>query len=227
MTISILTLFPRMFSGPFDESIVKRGKEKHLIDINLIDIRTFATDRYKSVDGHPYGGGHGMILRVDVVERALQSIKSVKSVKQRIILLDPQGTPYTQKKAWELSKLDQLILICGHYEGVDERVRNLVDEEISIGDYVLTGGEIPAIVVVDSVARLIPGILAKEAASFEESFSGDLGLLEQPQYTRPLSHKSMNVPGILLSGDHKKIATWRESQAKAKTKARRPDLLRK
>ncbi|KKW10439.1 MAG: tRNA (guanine-N(1)-)-methyltransferase, partial [Microgenomates group bacterium GW2011_GWC1_49_7] len=155
MHISILTLFPDMFRGPFDHSIVKRAADKKLVAIDLVNIRDFAEDRYKTVDGRPYGGGAGMILRVDVVDRAIQSIKA--SLRQRVnvktILLDPAGTPYSQKKARELSKLDHLILVCGHYEGVDDRVRNVVDEEISIGDYILTGGEIPAMVVVDSVVR--------------------------------------------------------------------------
>ncbi len=217
-----------MFSGPFDESIVKRAQDKHLIDIHLVDIRAFAEDTYKSVDDHPYGGGQGMILRVDVIDRALQHVtRNALGVNKRIVLLDPQGTPYAQTKAQQLSRLDHLILLCGHYEGVDERVRDLVDEEISVGDYVLTGGEIPAMVVVDSVVRLVPGVLASEAASKDESFSGPSGILEYPQYTRPPSYKSMNVPQVLLSGDHQKIAAWREHQAKAKTKARRPDLLKK
>ena len=230
MIISILTLFPGVFVGPFGESMVKRAQKKKLIDIRFINIREFATDRYRSVDDHPYGGGHGMILRVDVVDRALTfATRNTQRATQntRTILLDPQGTPYHQNKARELSALDHLILICGHYEGVDERVRSLVDEELSIGDYVLTGGEIPAMVVVDSVARLIPGVLTKKAAVQEESFSGDLGLLEEPQYTRPSSYASMNVPEVLLSGDHKKIAAWRWREANAKTKTRRPDLLRK
>ena len=230
MIISILTLFPGVFVGPFGESMVKRAQKKKLIDIRFINIREFATDRYRSVDDHPYGGGHGMILRVDVVDRALTfATRNTQRATQntRTILLDPQGTPYHQNKARELSALDHLILICGHYEGVDERVRSLVDEELSIGDYVLTGGEIPAMVVVDSVARLIPGVLTKKAAVQEESFSGDLGLLEEPQYTRPSSYASMNVPEVLLSGDHKKIAAWRGREAKVKTKTRRPDLLRK
>jgi len=158
MRISILTLFPDMFSGPFAQSIVRRAIDKKLVSVELINIRDFASDHYKSVDGHPYGGGIGMILRVDVVDRA---IKRVKGPGSRVILLDAGGTPYKQAKAREFSKLSHLILICGHYEGVDARIKNLIDEELSIGDYVLTGGEIPAMVIADSVARLIPGVLAK------------------------------------------------------------------
>ena len=214
MKITILTLFPDMFRGPFDESIVKRAKEKRLVDIKLINIRDFATDRYKSVDDHPYGGGHGMIMRVDVIDRAIENAKcQMPNAKSKTILLDPRGARLTQKKARELTTFDHLILVCGHYEGVDERVRHLVDESISIGDYVLTGGEIPAMVITGSVVRLTPGVL-KEAVTKEESFSLSAKYKEFPQFTRPATHKSMSVPDILLSGDHKKIATWRK-RAKA------------
>jgi tRNA (guanine37-N1)-methyltransferase len=228
MTISILTLFPQMFVGPFDQSIIKRAQQNNLLTIEYIDIRNFSKDKYKSVDDHPYGGGHGMVLRVDIIDDALTYVKNKlpAGTKTRTILMDPQGAPYTQQKAQSLSQFDHLILICGHYEGVDERVRLLVDEEISIGDYVLTGGEIPASVIVDSVVRLLPGVLSKEVAPKDESFSGDEGILEHPQYTRPPSYKSMDVPDVLLSGDHKKITDWRLTQAKSKTKSRRPDLLK-
>lgn len=218
MHISILTLFPDMFSGPFDQSIIKRAVDNKLIDIDYITIRNFATDKYKSVDGHPYGGGVGMILRVDVVDRALRSIE-----KGHTILLDAGGTPYKQSKAKELSALDHLILICGHYEGIDERIRTLVDEEISIGDYVLTGGEIPAMVLVDSVVRLIPGVLAKPEAIVHESFTAPL--LEYPQYTEPQIYKGLKIPPVLLSGNHKAIDTWRNNEALKRTKTRRPDLI--
>ncbi len=213
MIISILTLFPQMFAGPFHESILKHAQEKKLLSIDLVDIRAFSTDRYKSVDDHPYGGGHGMIMRVDVIDRALQSVKGKNS---HVILLDPRGTSYTQKKALTLSTIEHLVLICGHYEGIDERVASLVDETLSIGDYVLTGGEIPAMCVVDSVARLLPGVLAHDASSREESFTTRPDYLEYPQYTRPPTYKSMNVPEVLLSGDHKKITKWREQNAKTK-----------
>lgn len=214
MTVSILTLFPEMFA-PLNYSIVKRAQEKKKLEIAIINIRSFATDAYKTVDDHPYGGGVGMVMRVDIIDRALQTVKGRK------ILLDPQGKQYTQEKARELSKLDHLVLICGRYEGVDERVRGLVDEEISIGDYVVTGGEIPAMVIVDSVARLIRGVLPAGAIE-SESFSQKL--LEYPQYTRPEEYKGMKVPDILTSGHHAEIEKWRREQASLRTKSRRPDL---
>ena len=209
MTITILTLFPQMFTGPFDHSIIKRAQATKKVTIHFINIRNFALDRYKSVDDHPYGGGHGMIMRVDVIDRALSSIKGLTHK----ILLDPHGARYTQKKAKALSKLQHIVLVCGHYEGIDERSRSLVDEEISIGDYVLTGGEIPAMAIVDSVVRLIPGVLAKSEAVTQESFSLDPDYLEHPQYTRPARHESLSVPEVLLSGDHKKIAAWKKEKA--------------
>lgn len=221
MTISILTLFPEMFSGPFDYSIVKRAKEKGRITINLINIRDSSTDTYKSVDDHPYGGGVGMVLRVDVIDRALQSLRGKK------VLLDPRGVTFTQKKAREYAKLDHLILVCGHYEGVDERVKSIVDESISIGDYILTGGELPAMILADSIIRLLPGVL-KEGVTQSESFSPSLIThhsslpLEYPQYTRPEKYKGMRVPDVLLSGNHKKIAAWRISYT-----GRRKSLSRK
>ena len=227
MKISLLTLFPEMFASVFDLSIIKRAQEKKLLDIDVVDIRSYAADTYKTVDDHPYGGGVGMVMRVDVIDRALQSVKRTSNLEprtSRIILLDPQGKPYFQQTARTLGKLDHLILICGHYEGVDERVRALVDEEISIGDYVLTGGEIPAMVIVDSVARLIPGVLSKKEATLQESFSARL--LEYPQYTRPESYEGMKAPKILLSGNHAAIAKWRAMQSQKKTKKRRPDLLK-
>lgn len=209
MKISILTLFPEMFQGPLDYSIVKRAKEKGCITIRLINIRDFATDSYKTVDDHPYGGGTGMIMRVDVIDRALQrTINNTQKTTTKKILLDPRGTPYTQIKAQELSKLDHLILICGHYEGVDERVGNFVDERISIGSYILTGGELPAMIIADSVARLIPGVLTKRDAVTRESFSKTMKY-EYPQYTKPRTYKKFSVPAVLLSGNHNKIKSWR------------------
>ena len=216
-----------MFAGPFDVSIVKRAKAAGIVDIRLINIRDFATDSYKTVDDHPYGGGTGMILRVDVVDRALAYTKALyKATPCRVILLDPAGHPYTQQKARELSKIDHMVLICGHYEGIDERIRSLVDEEISLGDFILTGAEIPAMAVVDSIVRLLPGTLKKPTATIEESFSEHDGGLEHPQYTRPEEYHGMNVPDILLSGDHKKIAAWQKEQSQLRTRTRRPDLLR-
>lgn len=215
MTVSILTLFPKMFQGPFDYSIVKRAKDQEKIAIHIINIRDFSTDKYKSVDDHPYGGGLGMILRVDVVDRALESLRSkVKGQRSKTILLDPRGSTFTQVKARELAKLDHLILICGHYEGVDARVRTLADESISIGDYVLTGGELPAMVITDTIARLLPGVL-KEEATQSESFSIS-HTLEYPQYTRPEEYKGLRVPEILLSGNHRKIEDWKKNNTTAR-----------
>ncbi len=226
MRISIITLFPEMFSGVFDSSIVKRAIQRGKLEINLIQLRDFAIDAYGSVDDHPYGGGTGMVLRVDVMDRAIQSARSGKETAktERVILLTPQGAPYAQKKARDLSRYTHLILLCGHYEGVDERVRDLVDEEISIGDYVLTGGEIPAMVLTDSVTRLLPGVLLKEDATVNESFES--GILEYPHYTRPEAYRDQRVPAILLSGNHAKIEAWKIKEAMARTKKRRPDLLK-
>lgn len=213
MQITILTLFPDMFTGPFDYSIIKRAKDQEKIAIHIINIRDFATDTYKSVDDHPYGGGVGMILRVDIIDAAMSNAKcQMPNGKTKTILLDPRGERFTQKKARELSKLDHLILICGHYEGVDARVRTLADESISIGDYVLTGGELPAMVITDTIARLLPGVL-KEEATQSESFSIS-HTLEYPQYTRPEEYKGMHVPEILLSGNHKKIREWRRKNTR-------------
>lgn len=219
MQITILTLFPEMFSGPFATSIINRAITAKKVTIDFINIRDFATDTHKSVDDHPYGGGAGMVLRVDIIDKALNKVRS-KTEKgernERVILLDPGGEQYTQAKAREYSKLEHLIFICGHYEGIDERVRPLADESLSIGDYVLTGGELPAMVITDSVVRLIPGVLKKPEAVVMESFSrqsANTPYLEYPQYTRPESYNGKRVPEILLSGDHKKIAKWQEQQA--------------
>jgi len=233
MQIDILTLFPKMFKGPFDESIIKRAQDESLVKINLYNLRKWAKDKYKTVDDRPYGGGAGMILMIEPIYKALKSLKKVASCKSQVILLTPQGKVFNQKIARRLSKLDHLILVCGHYEGVDERVRKLVDEEISIGDYILTGGEIPAMVIVDSIIRLIPGVLKKPEAVLKESFSTNkldlkpLNLLEYPQYTRPAEFKGLKVPKILLSGDHQKIKKWQKEQAILRTKKRRPELLGK
>ena len=228
MKIDILTLFPEMFRGPFDESIIKRAVEKGLVEIDIHDLRKWATDKHGTVDDRPYGGGTGMIIKIDVVDRAIEELK-VKDEKRKtttknskIILLTPQGKVFNQGIAKEFSKLDYVILIAGHYEGFDDRIRNLVDEEISIGDYVLTGGEIAAMVVVDSVVRLVPGVVGKEASLAEESFNQNL--LEYPQYTRPEEFKGQKVPEVLLSGNHAEIAKWRREQAEKRTKERRPEL---
>lgn len=237
MIIDILTLFPDMFKGPFDYSIVKRAQENKLVSINIHNLRQWSKDKYQTVDGKPYGGGTGMILRVDIVASALSSLKSKKpsaiNHQALTILLTPQGQTYNQQKAQQLSKCEQLTFICGHYEGYDERIRKLVDEEISIGDYILTGGELPAMVLVDSLVRLIPGVLKKEEATQSESFSLNTKysilntkLLEYPQYTQPQDYKGLKVPDVLLSGNHQEIAKWRSQQAILRTKKRRPDLLK-
>src|SRR3989344_5575134 len=225
MQITILSLFPEMFAGPFDHSIIKRASDKRLITIACLSIRSFATDAYKTVDDHPYGGGHGMILRVDVMDRAIQyAKKSVPNKTSHVILLDTQGIPYTESHAVKLSTYQHLILVCGHYEGVDERIRSLVDEEITIGDYVLTGGELPAMVITDTVVRLLPGVVGNKASTTDESFSA--GLLEYPQYTRPAEYKGKKIPKILLSGDHAAVNKWRAEESRKRTKSRRPDLLK-
>jgi len=223
MKISILTLFPEMFSGPFDHSIVKNAKEKKLVNINFVNIRDFGIGRHKTVDDKSYGGGHGMILRVDVLEKAINATKEKKLInsEQRVILLSASGKTFNQKKALEFANLKHLILVCGHYEGVDERIKNFIDEELSIGDFIITGGEIPAMLVTDALVRLIKGVL-KEGVTSDESFPK---LLEYPQYTKPNVYKKFQVPPILLSGDHGKIKLWRENTALKTTLKLRPDLM--
>ena len=226
MKIDILTIFPNMFAGPFEESILRRAQDKLLVEIKIHDLRQWASDERRTVDDKPYGGGPGMILRVDIVERAITNLK-LKMPNEKTILLTPQGHKFNQQKARELAKAEHLILIAGHYEGFDERVRSLVDAEISIGDYVLTGGELPAMVIVDAVVRLIPGVLCKEESLNEESFNSSTGSgLEYPQYTRPEEFKGMKVPPVLLSGHHAAIAKWRQDQAERRTRSRRPDLIK-
>lgn len=221
MKIDIVTIFPDMFKGPFDESMIKRAQNKKLVEIKIHDLRKWSKDRHRTVDDKPYGGGPGMVMRVDVIERAIAKLKTKHA---KVILLTPQGKPFKQTVAQRLSKLKHMILIAGHYEGVDERVReNLVDEEISIGDYVLTGGELPVMVVIDAVVRLVPGVVGKEESLEEESFSSNL--LEYPQFTRPEKFKGWEVPKKLLSGNHAEIKKWRKEQALRKTRKRRPDLL--
>lgn len=226
MLITILTLFPEVFKDIFSSSILGRAQKKGLVDIRYINIRDFATDTHRSVDDKPYGGGVGMVMRIDVLEKAIESTKASKTpqgwpkdspgveesrskYKEKIVLLDPKGKLFNQATARRYSKLDHLILICGHYEGIDERIVNFVDERISIGKYVLTGGEIPAMVITDSVVRLIPQVLSKKEATLFESFSRK-NLLEYPQYTRPENYKGYKVPKVLLSGNHQKIKDWRK-----------------
>jgi len=230
MKIDILTLFPKMFKGPFDESIIKRAQKKGLVEIQTHDLRKWAKDKRKTIDDYPFGGGTGMILMIEPIYKALAEIKetvSRKIKKRKIILLSASGKSFKQGKAQKLSQENHLIFICGHYEGVDERVRkHLIDEEISIGDYVLTGGELPTMVVIDSIVRLIPGVLKKADATKEESFSHSL-LLEYPQYTRPANFKGWKIPEILRSGNHQKIKEWQEKRSLEITKKKRPDLLKK
>lgn len=221
MQFDVLTLFPEMFKI-LNESIIGRAKEKKLININLINIRDFSKDKHKKVDDTPYGGGAGMVLMPDIVYDAYNSVKSENA---KVIYMSPQGKKLNQKKVEELSKHKNLILLCGHYEGIDQRViEEIVDEEISIGDYVLTGGEIPAMVLIDTVSRYVEGVL-KEDSTKEESFSQ--GLLEYPQYTRPEIFKNRQVPEILLSGHHQNIDKWRRKQSLKITLNKRPDLLEK
>lgn len=209
MQIDIITCFPEMFTGPFDYSIVKRAQEKGLVKINIHNLRKWSTNNYKSVDDRPYGGGAGMVMRVDIIDNAIKSIKAgERESKSKVILLDAGGKKFTQKKALQLSKDEHLILICGHYEGVDHRVHeHIADEVISIGDYVLSGGEIPAMVMVDTITRLLPGALGNEQSLAEESHND--GEIEYPQYTRPEEYNGWKVPEILLGGNHAEIKKWR------------------
>ena len=229
MRFDILTLFPGMFRGVFDESIIRRAREAGLVSIHIHNIRDYATGRHKVTDDYPYGGGGGMIMKPEPIFRAVESILGLEEGEKPevpVILLTPQGRLFTQEVAKELARHHRIVLICGHYEGVDERVRlYLANDEISIGDYVLTGGEIPAMVIVDAVTRLIPGVLGDPTAVFEESFSD--GLLEYPQYTRPAEFRGYRVPEVLLSGNHAAIARWRREQSLLRTWQRRPDLLKK
>lgn len=208
-----------MFEGPLSESILGRAKKNKLVEIVVHDLRKYSLDKHKSVDGKPYGGGPGMVMMVEVLDKA---IKALKTKTSKVILLTPQGKVFKQALATKLSREKHLILVCGHYEGFDERIRKLVDEEISIGDYVLTGGELPAMVLADTVVRLLPGVVGNAESIKSESFAKNR--LEYPQYTRPENYQEMRVPKILLSGDHRKIENWRDEQSLIKTKKRRKDL---
>lgn len=231
MRIDILTLFPEMFQGPFDASILKRAIERNLVSINLHNIRDYSHDRHSTVDDYPYGGGAGMILKPEPIFEAVEAVKSAaadgeKSDSWPIVLLSPQGRLFNQRIAAELSSYERLILICGHYEGVDERVcEHLVTDEISIGDYVLSGGELAAMVVVDAIVRLLPGVLGSPASLIEDSHNE--GLLEYPQYTRPIAYRGWSVPEVLISGNHAQIAKWRREQSIRRTLKRRPELIGK
>jgi tRNA (guanine37-N1)-methyltransferase len=223
MKFDILTLFPGMFDGPFGESIIRRAVEGGLIDIRFHAIRDYAFDKHRTTDDYPYGGGAGMVMKPEPLAACIEKAATARP-KARVILTTPQGKPFNQALAEELAREDELLIICGRYEGVDERVRELfVDDEISLGDFVLTGGEIAAMVIVDAVSRLIPGVLGSEESAAGDSFSD--GLLEYPQYTRPPEFRGLGVPDVLLSGNHQEIARWRRRMSLLKTWHMRPDLL--
>jgi len=221
MKIDVLTLFPGMFPGPLDESIIKRACESGRLRLGIHDLRDYTHDRHRTVDDRPFGGGPGMLIKP---EPLFEAVEDLRDEKTRVILTSPAGRPFRQQIARELAAEEHLLLVCGSYEGFDERVRErLADDEISIGDYVLTNGALPAMVVIDAVARLLPGVLGDDESSADESFSDRL--LEYPQYTRPAEFRGMSVPEVLLSGDHAAIEQWRREQARERTAQRRPDLL--
>ena len=223
MKIDVLTLFPGMFSGPLDESIIKRARDAGLLDLRVHQLRDYAHDRHRTVDDRPFGGGPGMLLKPEPIFEAVESIANPNTY---IILLSPGGRPFSQAIAHELAQKQELLLISGHYEGFDERVRErLAHDELSIGDYVLTNGSLPAMVIIDAVTRLLPGVLGAAESMQDESFSQ--GLLEYPQYTRPAEFRGMKVPEVLLSGNHAQIAQWRSEQAHLRTNERRPDLAKR
>ena len=225
MRFDILTLFPDLFSSFIKETILGRAVAKGLVEIRLIDIRSFARGPHRVTDDKPYGGGDGMVMKAGPISRALESVER-EGDRSRTVLLTPQGELFTQSRAWELSRLEQIVLICGRYEGIDERVRTTcADMDLSIGDYVLSGGELAAMVVVDAVSRLVPGVLGGERSTLEDSFED--GLLEYPHYTRPRVFREQEVPEVLLSGDHERIRVWRRTESLRRTLEKRPDLLEK
>jgi tRNA (guanine37-N1)-methyltransferase len=222
MKIDVLTLFPAMFAGPLDESIIMRARKTGLLDLKIHNLRDWTHDRHKTVDDRPFGGGPGMLMKP---EPLFEAVESLKRTETRVILLSPSGRKFNQSIARELAAQKDLLLVTGHYEGFDERVREkLADDELSVGDYVLTNGALPAMVVIDAVTRLLPGVLGDDESSHDESFSA--GLLEYPQYTRPAEFRGMKVPDVLVSGNHAEIEKWRCGQAKLRTKKNRPDLLK-
>jgi tRNA (guanine37-N1)-methyltransferase len=222
MKIDVLTLFPAMFAGPLDESIIMRARKAGLLDLKIHQLRDWTHDRHKTVDDRPFGGGPGMLMKP---EPLFEAVESLRREDTKVILLTPSGRPFSQAIARELAEQKDLLLVTGHYEGFDERVREaLADDELSIGDYVLTNGALPAMVVIDAVARLLPGVLGDDDSSRDESFSH--GLLEYPQYTRPAEFRGMKVPDVLVSGNHAEIEKWRREQARLRTKKQRPDLLK-
>lgn len=220
MRIKVLSLFPKMFDGILNESIIKRAIDDKKVNIDVIDLRSYSKDKHNKVDDTIYGGGAGMLIKCEPVFDAIDDLKTKNT---KVIMLSPDGVKYNQEKAYELSKEKNIILLCGHYEGFDERINTVVDEKISIGDYVLTGGEIPAMAIIDSVTRLLPGVINEES-HLNDSFNNDL--LDYPQYTKPQEYRGMKVPDVLLSGDHKKIDEWRREEQIKKTKKQRPDLLK-
>lgn len=222
MKIKVLTLFPAMFDSLLSASLIGKAIEKGALTVELVNIRDYAPDKHKQVDDYPFGGGAGMVMKADVLLRCIEAAKADVS-EPPVIYMGPQGKPFSQRMAWDLSRLDSLVLLCGHYEGIDQRVMSRVDDTVSIGDYVLTGGELPAMVLIDAVARLVPGIIGSEDSVQDESFSD--GLLEYPQYTRPRSVDGLEVPEVLLSGNHEEIRRWRKKESLMNTLLLRPDLL--
>lgn len=226
MLIDIITLFPEMFAGVFGESIIKRAVEKNILELRFTQLRDFAFDKHRQVDDSPFGGGAGMVLKPEPVYRAVRDVlsKSANNVARKVIIPDPSGAVFNQDKAKELATLDQIIFVCGHYEGFDARIYDIADDLISIGDYVLTGGELPAMVIVDAVARMLPNVLGSAESAVTDSFFDSM--LGFPQYTRPRDFEGKLVPDVLLSGNHAEIRKWREAQALSLTRSRRPDLIR-
>lgn len=225
MRVDVLTIFPEIFAGFLDTSIIKRARERGHLEVNLVDIRAYTRNKHRNVDDYPFGGGPGMVMQAEPLFLAVEALLPAdESIRPPVILMSPQGEVFNQELASQLARQEHLILICGHYEGIDERVRiGLVDRELSIGDYILTGGELPAMVVIDAVTRLLPGVLGAPEGAKEDSFA--MGLLEYPQYTRPRSFRGLEVPEVLLSGNHEEIRRWRRRQALERTWRRRPDLL--
>ena len=224
MRIDVLTLFPRMFEGPLGESIIGKAREKGLLEINVSNFRDYSDNKHQTVDDYPYGGGAGMLLKVQPVYDNIKAIEAAApETKKRVILLDPAGKPFDQKMAEEFSTEEHLVFICGHYEGYDERIRSLVTDEVSLGDYVLTGGELGAMVMIDATVRLLPEVLGNQISAQTDSHS--TGLLEHPQYTRPAAFKGMKVPEVLMNGNHKLIEQWQLKESLRRTFQRRPDML--
>ncbi|APB31029.1 tRNA (guanosine(37)-N1)-methyltransferase TrmD [Vagococcus teuberi] len=223
MRIDVLTLFPRMFEGPLTESILGKAIDKELLDVHVRNFRDFSTNKHQQVDDYPYGGGAGMLLKVQPIHDALTFIKEDARTQPRVILLDPAGKPFNQEMAEDFSEEEHLVFICGHYEGYDERIRSLVTDEVSLGDYVLTGGELGAMVMIDATVRLLPEVLGNDESAKTDSHS--TGLLEHPQYTRPANYEGMEVPHVLTNGNHKLIAEWQLKESLRRTFLRRPDML--